>query len=155
MRAARLDHTFFENERPRLGSLLADKGLLSDEQLSQALVERSQTGELLGETLVRLGFIFEDELARVLAQQAGLPFADLDTVSVDAHAAMTMSVELGEELCALPVRFNAEGGVVVAVADPLDSGLKPQLELALNRPIELAVATASSIRAGWRRFTRG
>jgi type IV pilus assembly protein PilB len=155
MRPERLDHTFFENElRPRLGSLLLEKGLLTDEQLDDALRERSEKGGLLGEILVRQGVIFEDELARVLGAQAGLPFADLDTVSVDRQAASTLPPELGEELCALPMRFTPDGGIVVAVSDPLDSSLLPQLQLALDGRVELAVATASSIRRSWRTLTR-
>ena len=155
MRPQRLDHTFFEKDRPRLGSLLVEKGLLSDDQLSEALVERTQTGELLGETLVRLGFIFEDELARVLAEQAGVPFADPENTSVDAHAAATLPRELGEALCVLPMRFLSDGGIAVAVADPLDPTLVPQLKLALSSPVEIAVATPSSIRRAWRTLTTG
>jgi type IV pilus assembly protein PilB len=154
MRPERLDHTFFENEfRPRLGSLLLEKGLLTNDQLDDALRERAEKGGLLGEILVRQGVIFEDELARVLAVQAGLPFADVDTVSVDRHAAAALPPEIGQELCALPLRFTPEGGIVVAVADPLDSSLLPQLKLALNGPIELAVSTPSSIRRNWRSLT--
>src|ERR671927_609400 len=125
MRPQSATHSFFNNERPKLGGLLVEKGLLTDEQLSEALVERAQTGELLGETLVRLGFIFEDELARVLAEQVGIGFADPDTTSVDAHAAAALPRELGEALCVLPVRFLSDGGLLVAVADPLDSKLVP------------------------------
>jgi type IV pilus assembly protein PilB len=151
MRPARLDHTFFEHEaRPRLGSLLLEKGLLTHDQLDEALAERDSNGGLLGETLVRLGFIFEDELARVLAEQEGIPFVNLDTIPVDPQAATVLPRELGEELCAMPVRFVTEGGMVIAVADPLDDKLLPQLQLAVSCPINLAVATASSIRRGWR-----
>jgi Type II secretion system (T2SS), protein E, N-terminal domain len=151
MRPERPDHAFFDNEfRPRLGTLMLEKGLLTEEQLDQALAERGESGELLGETLVRLGFIFEDELARVLGEQAGLPFANLDMVSVDRYAAATLPKDVADRLCALPVRFLAEGGLVVAVADPLDSTVLPQLQKCLNGPIELAVATASSIRRNLR-----
>jgi hypothetical protein len=147
MRPERPTHgLFLQDFRPRLGSLLIDKGLLTEEQLEQALTERGDTGELLGETLVRLGLIFEDELARVLGEQAGLPFADLDTISVDRYAATALPRQIGDRLCALPVRFLPEGGVVVAVADPLDATVLPELQRELNGPIELAVATASSIR---------
>jgi hypothetical protein len=151
MRPARLDHTFFQDEvRPQLGSLLLAKGLITSEQLEQALVERNVHGGLLGETLVRLGFIFEDELARVLAEQAEVPFVNLDTIPVDPGAVAVLPRSLGESLPALPVRFTAEGGLVVAVADPTDATLLPQLQLAIGCPIVLAVATASSIRYGWR-----
>src|SRR2546429_9602156 len=117
MGAVRLDHSFFDNEvRPHLGALLLEKGLLTVEQLDAALAERQQNGGLLGETLVKLGFIFEDELARVLAEQVGVPFVNLDTIPVDVTVAAVISRELGEKLCALPVRFTAEGALVIAVS---------------------------------------
>jgi type IV pilus assembly protein PilB len=152
----RLDRTFFGNElRPRLGELLLEKGLLTEEQLDEALGERSQNGGLLGETLVRLGFIFEDELARVLAEQSGARFFDLDANSVDPQAAAMLPLHVGEALCALPVRFLSDGGLVVAVADPIDPQLPQQLKLALGREVDLAVTTASSIRRTWRTLTAG
>jgi type IV pilus assembly protein PilB len=139
-------------QKPRfqLGELLIDKGLLNTAQLDEALIERRQHGGLLGETLVRLGFIFEDELARTLAEQAGVPFVNLEAHSVDRHAAGTLPRSLGESLLALPVRFTPEGGLVVAVADPTDETLLPQLQEAISCPIVLVVAAASSIRNTWR-----
>jgi type IV pilus assembly protein PilB len=151
MRQARLDHSFFDNEvRPHLGSLLLEKGLLTHAQLDEALAERRANGGLLGETLVRLGFIFEDELARVLAEQAGVPFVNLDTILVDPSAATVLPRSVGESLPALPVRFTPEGSLVVAVADPTDEALLPQLQLEIACPIVLTVATASGIRYFWR-----
>jgi Type II secretion system (T2SS), protein E, N-terminal domain len=148
--AVRLDH-FVNPEAPSpLGTLLLTKGLVTEEQLEAALAERRATGALLGETLVKLGFVFEDELARVLAEQFGVPFVNLHTIPVDAGAARVLPRELGESLPALPVRFSPEGGLVVAVADPTDETLFPKLQSALSCPIVLAIATPSSIRHGWK-----
>jgi hypothetical protein len=61
-------------QKPRfqLGALLVEQGLSTEAQLDEALAERNVQGGLLGETRVRLGFVFEDELARTLAEQAGV-----------------------------------------------------------------------------------
>jgi hypothetical protein len=136
--------------RAPLGSLLIDKGLITQAQLDEALIERRLHGELLGETLVRLGFVFEDELARTLAEQAGIPFGNLEANPVDLYAASTLPRSLGESLLALPVRFTSDGNLVVAVADPTDDTLMPRLQTAISCPIVLMVATASSIRNTWR-----
>jgi type IV pilus assembly protein PilB len=101
---------------------------------------------------VRLGFIFEDELARTLAEQAGVPFVNIAVYSVDRYAARTLRRSLGESLPALPVRFTPEGGLVIAVADPTDETLLPQLQAVISYPIVLMVAGASSIRNIWRSF---
>jgi type IV pilus assembly protein PilB len=130
--------------------LLIEKGLITEAQLAEALVDRRLSGGLLGEALVRLGFVFEDELARTLADQAGIPYVNIDAHSVDLGAAGTIPRSLGESLPALPVRFTAEGGLVVAVADPTDETLLPRLQTAISCPIVLMVAAASSIRNTWR-----
>src|SRR5947207_6736971 len=117
-----------QKPRLQLGSLLVEKGLITEAQLREALADRNVHGGLLGETLVRLGFIFEDELARTLAEQAGVPFVNIEAHSVDRYAAGTMRRSLGESLPALPVRFTREGGLVVAVADPTAETLLPQLQ---------------------------
>jgi type IV pilus assembly protein PilB len=134
----------------QLGELLIEKGLITQAQLDEALVERRVHGGLLGEALVRLGFIFEDELARTLAEQAGVPFVNIEANSVDRYAAGTLPRRLGESLTALPVRFTPEGGLIIAVADPTDETLLPRLQEAISCPIVLMVAAASSIRNTWR-----
>jgi hypothetical protein len=146
------DHpvSFGQKLRGQLGSLLIDKGLITQAQLDEALVERRLNCELLGETLVRLGFVYEDELARTLAEQAGIPFVNLDVNPVDRFATSTLPRSLGESLPALPVRFTSDGNLVIAVADPTDETLLPRLQTAISCPIVLMVAAASSIRNAWR-----
>ncbi len=134
----------------QLGELLIEKGLITKVQLDEALLERRVHGGLLGEALVRLRFIFEDELARTLAEQAGVPFVNIEANSVDRYAARTLPRSLGESLPALPVRFTPEGGLIIAVADPTDETLLPRLQEAISCPIVLMVAAASSIRNTWR-----
>src|SRR5438477_6049177 len=123
-----------QKPRLQLGELLIEKGLITEAQLDDALTERRVHGGLLGETLVRLGFVFEDELARVLAEQFGVPFVNLDTIPVDGQAARVLPRQLGESLPALPVRFSPEGGLIIAVADPTDEKLIPALQSAIRCP---------------------
>ena len=139
-----------QKPRLQLGSLLVEKGLITEAQLREALADRNVHGGLLGETLVRLGFVFEDELARTLAEQARVPFVNLEANPVDRYAVGTLPRSLGEALPALPVRFTPEGGLVIAVADPTDETLVPRLQTAISCPIVLMVAAASSIRNSWR-----
>ena len=99
MRPARLDHTFFDNEpRSHLGALLLRKGLVTNEQLDQAL-EQKQQGEFLGEALVRLQFCFENDIARVLAEQAGVEFIDIGITSVDHRAVEPPALGAGAGRC--------------------------------------------------------
>ena len=143
MRQARLDHTFFENEpRSHLGALLLRK-------LDRALEEKQQ-GELLGEALVRLRVCFEDDIARVLGEQARVEFIDIGITSVDYRAVDLLPWPVAEQLRAIPVRIHQDGTVSVAVIDPSDETLLPSLKLALGGcDVRLLVTTPSALRAAW------
>jgi type IV pilus assembly protein PilB len=149
MRPARLDHSFFDNEpRSHLGALLLRKGLVTNEELDRGLEER-EPGELLGESLVRLRLCFENDIARVLAEQASVEFVDIGITSVDPRAVELLQREQAEEFRAIPVRLHPDGDVSVAVADPTDETLLPQLKLATGHPVRLLVTTPSALRAAW------
>jgi len=122
-----------------------DAGLLSHADLDRALEERVP-GELLGEALVRLRFCFEDDIARVLAKQAGFEFVDLDVTSVERSATKLLTREQAEDLHAIPIRFHTSGEVAVAAADPSDSTLPSKLQLATGQPVRLLVATPTALR---------
>jgi type II secretion system (T2SS) protein E len=150
MRPARLDHNFFDNEpRSHLGALLLRKGLLTNDELDRAL-EQKETGELLGEALVRLRICFEDDIARVLAAQANVEFVDIGVTSVDRRAVELLAWPEAEQMRAIPLRLHPDDSVSVAVADPTDESLLPSLKLALGgRQVRLLVTTQSALRAAW------
>jgi type IV pilus assembly protein PilB len=149
MRPARLDHSFFENEpRSHLGVLLLRKGLVTNAELDRALEEREE-GELLGEALVRLRIAFEDDIARVLGEQAGIEFVDIGVVSVAWQAAQLLTREQAQELRAIPIRIHPDDSVSVAAADPTDDTLLPKLTLGTGRPVRLLVTTPSALRQAW------
>src|SRR5438034_5034991 len=155
----RLDHTYFDRElRPPLGALLVAKGLLSKEQLDEALSERAKTGELLGQVLLRRSWIFEDELARVLAEQHDLEFLNLRSVGVDRRLLPLIPAEAGQRLRVVPVRHLEDGDILTAVADPNDrDGMAELAGLVAKkgRGLRLVVAEPSAIEEIWQRFTRG
>src|ERR1051326_5721255 len=72
--------------RELLGALLLEAGLLDESQLDEAVSEGNETGARLGEVVVRRGWATEDDVARVLADQAGLGYLDRSQGWVDAKA---------------------------------------------------------------------
>jgi hypothetical protein len=150
MRPARLDHSYFGDEpRSHLGALLLRKGLVTDEELDRGLSER-EPGELLGEALCRLRICFENDIARVLAEQANVEFVDIAVSGVDYKAVKLLDRRQAEELRAIPLRVSSDDTVSVAVADPTDETLLPNLKLALGGyDVKLLVTTSSALRAAW------
>ena len=73
-------------KRMLLGESLVSKGLLTPEQLAEALKQQATVGEYLGSLLVHQGLITEAQLVEVLSEQLGIPFARLAGVSIDPKA---------------------------------------------------------------------
>ncbi len=133
----------------RLGDLMVSKGLITVDQLSEALVEAKETGQLVGRVLLSRGWVFEDELARTLAEQWQLPYARLSSVGVDNQVMRLLPRDVGMRYHAVPVRFT-EQSILVAFADPSD----PEALAAVRKylpQIKLAVAEFSDIRMLWNR----
>lgn len=70
-------------KKVRLGELLVNSGVLSNEQLQQALDNPARQGKKLGEFLVDEGIVSEDDLAKALSKQLDLDMIDLQSINVD------------------------------------------------------------------------
>jgi type IV pilus assembly protein PilB len=128
----------------RLGELLVDRGLASPEDIEAALGQLpSRLGARLGRLLVEHGAITETDLAKVLAEQHGLPLVDLRSVTPDADATELISEDTARGLIALPVAVAGDT-VRVAIADPTPEALQ-QLRQALGKAVAPAVASEQDI----------
>ncbi|MDQ1466684.1 MAG: glycosyltransferase XagB, partial [Actinomycetota bacterium] len=76
-----------DDTRPRIGELMLRRGLISSEDLEQALQYQRGTGQRMGEALVEMGVLSEYDLARVLAERLGYEFVDLSVETVDVLVA--------------------------------------------------------------------
>lgn len=141
-------------ERLRLGELLVHEGLLTPEQLAEALAEKRTTRDRLGEIVVARGWATEAQIARTLATQYHLEFADLDASPPNPAAAALLPEKFARRYRAVPVRF-ADERVVVAVADPTNVLASDDLRIALGLELQLVVATESDITAALERLHPG
>ncbi len=102
----------------RLGALAVERGLLSDEELKDAVAEQHRTGGLLGRILVKRGHLSEDVLAQLLAEQMGLPYqGSLEGVPFDETLASHLLRLDAVQFAAVPLRLEGDA-LVVAIADP-------------------------------------
>jgi type IV pilus assembly protein PilB len=127
-----------------LGELLVQRSAVTQQQVSEALLQQDASGKRVGTLLVELGALTEDELADVLAEQLGLGLVDLseETPEPEALAALPESVARAH-LC-VPLR-KTETSLVVAVADPT-ADLLTQLVRASGQSVTLVVAPGSEIQ---------
>jgi type IV pilus assembly protein PilB len=119
--------------------------VISQEQLDQALAEKEETGERLGEIMLRHGWVAEEALARALAEQHGLEFIDLAMTPPNPTAVRLLPERYAYKYRAVPVRFLGSDSVLVAVADPTDVLASDVLKLAIGASVKLAVGATSAI----------
>ena len=125
--------------RSRLGQLMIERGLVSDEELDEALAEQRSTGQRVGETLVARGVLSSVDLAMVLADHLGVPFVDLRSKSTDLVLASLIPEHVARRYNALPVSRWGEQ-LVVAMANPNDVFAVDDLRVLTGHAVIAALA---------------
>ncbi|MEA2567911.1 MAG: type pilus assembly protein PilB [Actinomycetota bacterium] len=128
---------------PKLGEMLVRKQFVTHAQLSEALLQQSASGKRLGTLLVELGILDERNLAATVADQLGLPLADLRRQAPEPEALALVPEALARSRRALPLRVTA-AGIEIAVADP-GPKIREELSAAAGRDVILLVAPVSDI----------
>jgi type IV pilus assembly protein PilB len=111
----------------RIGDLLVREGLITREQLQKALEEQRQNGTRVGYNLVKLGFIAETELTKMLARQFKMPAVDLSRFEVDPRIAKLIPADLAIKNLVLPLKRDGRT-LTVAMADPQNLGVLEDLK---------------------------
>jgi type IV pilus assembly protein PilB len=111
----------------RLGEILLREGLVTRDQLAQALAEQKNTKHRLGYVLVKLGLVQELEITKVLARQYRMPAVDLTRFEVDPKIIKLVPAEMATKSVVLPLKREGRT-LTVAMADPTDLGLLEDLK---------------------------
>jgi type IV pilus assembly protein PilB len=101
----------------KLGDILVREGLITLEQLKKALQEQKSSGMRLGYTLVKLGFIEETEVTKMLARQYRMPAVDLSRFEVDPKILKLIPPDIATKHVVLPLKREGRT-LTVAIADP-------------------------------------
>src|SRR5215212_5298645 len=111
----------------RLGEILLREGLVTREQLAQALTEQKTSKHRLGYVLVKLGLVQELEITKVLARQYRMPAVDLTRFEVDPKIIKLVPADMATKSVVLPLEREGRT-LTVAMADPTDHGLLEDLK---------------------------
>ncbi len=126
----------------RLGDLLLDDNIITQDQMQIALHEQRRSGDRLGATLVKLGFISADILASALSAHTGHDAVELKNIEIDSEAMERLPRPVAERCRAVPIAFD--GHILhLAMADPHDIAAMDEVRRYFPRNIDLVPLIAS------------
>jgi len=130
----------------QFGELLVRRGVITQNELLQALNEQREKGGRLGEVLVRLQILDDLTLSNTLAEQLSIDYVSLDDPSkIDPKIARALPEGIAKRFCLLALR-EENGKLVTIMADPLDVVAIDTVMLKMQRPIKPVIGTAGEIR---------
>lgn len=136
--------------RKRLGDILRERGLLTDDELRLALERQRESGEKLGEALIKLGFISPDDIADALSEHLRIPRVDFKRRYVSSDVVRLVPESIIREQQVLPI--EQEGNFLsVAMVDPLNIMIIDDLQRLTGLLIKPMIATATEIEDAYRR----
>lgn len=136
----------FEERRPRVGMLLIDAGIVTSEQLEEALRVQEESGEKLGTVLIQLGYVAEEVISEAIGEQLQVSFIRLDDQTFDPAVTELIPARMARARRCLPV-CREQGRVVLAMADPLDLGTLNEIERIFKEQVEIRIAPESALLA--------
>ena len=141
-------------KRKRLGDLLVDAGVVTSEQLGEALKKQRELGLKLGETLIELKFTDENEIVEALHQQMGYPVAKIREAKIAPEVISLLPETIVRKHNVVPFEVDPDNPNIlrVAMADPMDIIAIDDLAIVTNMQIEAMVATPSDVRFGIERY---
>src|SRR6266576_5708819 len=130
----------------RLGELLTKASLITQDQLKDALKVQKDTGSKLGETLIKLGFVSEEDITECLSQQFGVPSINLDHFEIDASVIKLINADVARKYNILPV--NKTGATItIAMADPTNVFAMDDIKFMTGYNVEPVVASELGIKS--------
>jgi len=127
-----------------IGQILLEKGLITQEQLDEALKVQKNTTEQVGRILIDLGHVTERDVLRAHAEQLGIPFLELDQASVDEDVAKAIPQSVVQRYNAVPIRRSGNR-LTVAMSDPSNVFALDDIRLITGYEIDPMLATAEDI----------
>lgn len=136
----------------KLGEILVNKGYITKAQLEQALIDSGSTGEILGKTLMKLGFITEEKLLMALSEQLGLVYyPSLKDVVVDAAVIKAVPARFVEHYKFMPLKLKGKT-LTIAISNPLESWSLEDIRLHLGFDTEKVLVSEEEIQVAIRKY---
>jgi MSHA biogenesis protein MshE len=131
-------------EKVRLGEILVQQKLLSEEQLQFSLGEQKRTGRKLGRIFIENGFVSEEQISGALARQLDIPYINLKFYNLKPEVVRLLPETQARRFRAIALE-ERHGSLLVGLADPTDLFAYDEISRTAKRGIELAVVNEGEL----------
>ena len=135
----------------RVGEILLGQGLITQAQLQNALAYQAQHGGILGQILVQLGVITEEQVALALTAQYGFPFLPLENYEIDEQMTRLIPEHVARQYCLIPID-RIGNALTVAMADPSNLQAIEDVEILTHCVVQTCVSTTTDVTHAIERY---
>ena len=128
----------------KLGEVLIERGVITPQQLEQALAYQRTHGGLLGQVLTQLGVATEEEIALALTAQYGFPYLPLENYELDDAMVRLIPEHVARQYCVIPID-RVGNSLTVSMADPSNIQAIEDIELLTTCVVQAFISTPSDI----------
>ncbi|MBI4849205.1 MAG: Flp pilus assembly complex ATPase component TadA [Nitrospirae bacterium] len=138
-------------KRKKLGEILVEEGLISDEQLDTALIIQKGKNKKLGKVLIELGYINELQVAETLTKQLSLQMVDCNDYTPTQEILSLVPKEIAEAKIVLPLELRGKN-LLLAMANPLDWETIEDISFETGLKLSVAISSENNILTAIERF---
>lgn len=129
----------------QLGELLIEWGIIDKRQLDKGLEHQKEKGGLIGEILVELGFVKEEDIAQALTAQYGFPYLPLSSYEINPDVIQIIPGRVARQYLLIPID-KIGNNLTVAMSNPLNIQAIEDVELISGSNVQTFVSTSSDIK---------
>lgn len=129
----------------QLGELLLERGIVTFQQIEEALAIQKEMGGLIGEILVQLGYTKEEDIAQALTAQYGFPYLPLGNYEIDPEVIRIIPGRVARQYMLVPID-KIGSNLTIAMSNPLNIQAVEDIETLSKCNVQTFVSTSSDIR---------
>ncbi len=134
-----------------IGEILVENKLVTPEELNRALVEHEETGESLGSTLIKMGYISEEDLLRSVSEQLNIPFVNLEDITIEQAVISKVPARLVHHYKVTPISWE-DGVLTIAISNPHHVWAVEDIRLHIGCEVQAVLACEGQILGAIRKY---
>lgn len=133
-----------EEKRKKLGEILKSSGLISEQQLQKALELQKTEGGLLGELMIKLGYVGEIDIVQALTAQYGFPYIPVENYELNNEMTKIIPENMAREHGMVPIDMMGDI-LTIAMSNPLNDKAVEEVENLTKKKVQVFIGTVTGI----------